>query len=131
MNTSNKTQDNYKDSRQVKCRHYRAMVDNNTCKIGITFTHAGLCFGRSLAGVNCCKSYSPPTTEEFALQKARDDQLSQWINKANSDIANQTGFSGITPCPKCGKEIHWSRAGFSSGHVHAFCSTQGCIWWMQ
>lgn len=39
--------------------------------------------------------------------------------------------SGQMPCPVCSKgNLKYSRSGYN-GHVHARCSTSGCVAWME
>lgn len=39
--------------------------------------------------------------------------------------------AGVITCPICGTgKLRYSRAGYN-GHVHARCSTDGCVAWME
>ena len=56
------------------------------------------------------------------------------IGKARSAIIkhcqNQRGVAGKLKCPVCETgTLQYSRA--SNGHVHAGCSTKGCVNWME
>lgn len=43
---------------------------------------------------------------------------------------NYYSGQGKTACPICSGELRYSRAGYN-GHVHAKCSTDGCVAWME
>lgn len=44
---------------------------------------------------------------------------------------NYYSGSGSINCPVCNEgKLHYSRAGYN-GHVHAQCSTNGCVAWME
>jgi hypothetical protein len=41
------------------------------------------------------------------------------------------GAAGNIPCPVCNAgRLHFTRAGYN-GHVHAHCTTGGCVAWME
>lgn len=45
--------------------------------------------------------------------------------------AGQRGIANVIPCPACGTgQLHYSVAR-SNGHIHARCSTPGCVTFMQ
>lgn len=44
---------------------------------------------------------------------------------------NYFSGSGVIPCPICKSgKVNYSRAAYN-GHVHARCSTAGCVAWME
>jgi hypothetical protein len=44
---------------------------------------------------------------------------------------NYYSGAGEMPCPVCGNgKLRYSRAGYN-GHVHARCSNDGCVAWME
>lgn len=44
--------------------------------------------------------------------------------------ANYFHGAGKMKCPLCAGELRYSRAGYN-GHIHAACSTEGCVRWME
>lgn len=113
-------------SYETRCRHFRSMMDFKTCEIDIKFPSLDTCYGRE----NCCEHYSPPTAEENEARKRRIAQLVTEANSACDAISKLKGSSGVIPCPRCGSDLHWSRASYN-GHVHGTCVTPGCVQWLQ
>ncbi len=66
-----------------------------------------------------------------------------WFDQAIANIAtaraaivkaaqNRRGVSGKTTCPVCGAaDALWFSIAGRTGHVHARCSTEGCVRWME
>lgn len=84
-----------------------------------------------------CERYAPLTDEEWAAKEAKREAafdrarkagpLFDRIRRENKGRSNR----GSDPCPACGNgTIMWSIAGYN-GHIHARCSTAGCISFMQ
>lgn len=74
------------------------------------------------------------TREEAEEELKRSDERFEKIGKARRAIISrieQTGISsGTMVCVVCSKgTLKYSRA--SNGHVHARCSTDGCVAWME
>lgn len=73
------------------------------------------------------------TAEEIeAKEKEFEDHLANMIF-ARAAIMEDTGgkrsVGGSVTCPKCAGILRYSVA--SNGHVHANCSTGGCLSWME
>lgn len=132
------------------CKHYRAMASNETCHVGIAYKslhHAGTrefhdscpCFGPQ--GTGECQSKVYPTAEEMEADDKRIAELFARNATARIAIVESLGgpwkrgtpsASGTIDCPVCGcqKTLRFSRAGYN-GHIHAGCSTDGCVRWME
>jgi hypothetical protein len=52
------------------------------------------------------------------------------ILEALTLIAKEEGNQGKIKCPKCGNDLHWTRAS-SNKHVWGKCKTANCLSWMQ
>ncbi len=134
----------------VFCKHYQAMSNHDTCKIGVPYTKfSGLgfderpCFAKPFEPPHPgCDLVELPTQEE--LEK-RDVEISERFGRIGA--ARQTiiahlggpwtkkkpiGGSGVIDCPCCKgeKTLSFSRASYN-GHIHARCSTAGCVSWME
>ena len=130
------------------CKHYRGMSDKDSCEAGVQFKslpnygtkafHPSCpCFG-PLGG---CDKAEYPTAEALAAQKAEDEKRFQAIGKARAAIVESLGGPwkrgtpttyGVIDCPACGgqKTLKFSRSGYN-GHIHASCSTDECVRWME
>ena len=66
------------------------------------------------------------------------DALFADVEKARAAIVAEAGphrrgvpVAGTMPCPVCGEAyLRWSRAA-SNGHIHARCTKEGCVSWME
>lgn len=120
------------------CRHFTG-VQNKTCKLGIKYEDVRVTgegpfkFPCVFTADNCEKreSYTP---EEIA---ARDREIKARLvafGKARTAIIEHAdgkhGVSGEIPCPNCGGSLRYSIARVN-GHVHAACSTDDCVRWME
>jgi hypothetical protein len=62
-----------------------------------------------------------------------DDDSTERIMKmfeALKLIDEMPGNNGKIKCPKCGNDLHWTRASFNK-HVWGKCKTDNCLLWMQ
>lgn len=129
------------------CKHYRGMHEKEACEAGIRFDSlAGHrqpgffdscpCFGPN--GSKCDKA-EYPTAEEMAAHEAEMKVRFENTGKARGAIVEHLGgpwkrgtpgSSGKIDCPICGGKLRFSRAGYN-GHIHAACSTEGCVRWME
>jgi hypothetical protein len=85
-----------------------------------------------------CSQYCEPAAEELAEQdklisKMFTDMMT--VRKQITDYIKENklprGCSGKLPCPICETgEVLWSRASYNS-HIHAQCTTVGCVQWME
>lgn len=141
-----------KKSVETKCRHYNGCV-NDKCKAGVVYKNVqddaspgkplrlpcfvlGMFSGPDLP----CESRSIPTSEE-ALAIATDQCDRAYRNAAAvgkaKDNARAKGFKrgsggrGEVPCTACNLgTIRYSVASVN-GHMHAHCTTKGCVSWME
>ena len=130
------------------CKHYRAMSEHNTCKKGIAYdTFSGLsfeqrpCFERNGSTPCGCELAEFPTAEERA-ERDREFQ----VRFANMGVARRAivdslggpwkkgtdGSAGAINCPVCGgnESLRFTRSGYN-GHIHARCTTEDCVAWME
>jgi len=132
------------------CKHYRAMAYNETCHAGIAYKdlqHAGTkgfhdacpCFGAK--GTGECPSKVYPTPEEMEAEDKLTAEIFVLMAKARNAIVDSLGgpwkkgmssTSGVIDCPKCSgeKTLRFSRSGYN-GHIHASCTTEKCLSWME
>lgn len=88
-----------------------------------------------------CPQFELPTDEEHAAEEAKweaivleserrmklGQELFRRIRRENKGRSN----SGSDPCPACeGGTLYWRIAGYN-GHIHARCTTDGCISFME
>lgn len=133
----------------IFCNHYRAISDHKTCEAGVEYEQfkgrphrEWPCFLK-VGQVPCsgCDKQQFPTAEELAKQEEEDRQRLENIGKARKAIVahlggpwkrGTPGAGGQIDCPVCGNReaLRFSRAGYN-GHIHAACSTPGCVSWME
>ena len=129
--------------RNLWCKHYRAMYEHQTCKAGVEYADLKQmphdfhpCFNRS---VGVCNLAEYPTPEEMAAKEQEFKQHFEISMKARAAIVEHLGgswtkgapgASGEIPCPICGGTLRFSRAGYN-GHIHARCTTENCVAWME
>ena len=53
-----------------------------------------------------------------------------FVVKALSIIKDCEGFKGNIECPKCHRDLYWTRSSFNK-HIWGKCRTEDCIEWMQ
>lgn len=132
------------------CKHYRAMAYHKTCNVGVVYgdlQHAGTkefhdacpCFGPQNNGECASKLY--PTLKEM---EAEDKQIAEmFVHMATARLAivdslggpwkrGMPGSAGSVDCPKCNgeKTLRFTRSGYN-GHIHASCTTEKCLGWME
>ncbi len=127
------------------CRHFNG-VQHKICEAGIGYEHAGNeampCIPRFINGrpTWSCEKFeimSVADAEKEADERidcmnrttkariaAKDDAASKGLGKGK-------GGREVIECPCCdgGKLRYWV-AGYN-GHMHAACTTQGCVSWME
>ncbi len=134
--------------RPTFCNHYRAMSEHDTCEVGIHYdTFKGMpfdqrpCFRKRGEAVRPgCDLAEFPTPEEEAEYEAESKKRFENIVAARRAIVahlggpwakGAPGASGNIPCPVCKTgELRFSRAGYN-GHIHAGCTTDGCVGWLE
>lgn len=134
-----------------KCRHYSGCI-NEKCDAGVVYDEVKEapslgkpmrlpCFveGRFSGPDLPCVSRSIPNEEEaLAIATERCDKAyrnAEAVGKAKED-ALAKGFKkgsagrGEVPCIICNGKIRYTVAGLN-GHMHAHCTTKGCVSWME
>lgn len=132
----------------IFCNHYRAMSDHKTCKAEVPYEKfKGMafddrpCFMRSGKCNPGCERMEFPTPEEIAAQDAADAQRFKGVMNARKAIVAHLGgpwkrgtanAAGVIDCPVCGgkESLRFRRAGYN-GHIHAACTTQNCVSWVE
>ena len=130
------------------CKHYRGMHIKDHCEAGVRFdtlpNHGTRGFMDScpcFAPRGGCDKAEYPTAEETAALEAELAKRFAGFGKARVAIVESLGgpwkrgtpgASGKIDCPVCSGEqtLQFSRAGYN-GHIHAGCSTEGCVRWME
>lgn len=132
------------------CNHYRAMSEHDTCEAGVAYeTIKGMDFGKRPCFFEgeppvkstLCELAMYPTPDELAARDAELKKRFEGTALARQAIVAACGgpwkkgmasFSGVIDCPVCEKpkSLGYSRAGYN-GHIHARCSTIGCVSWME
>lgn len=134
----------------IWCKHYRGMHDKTACEAGVEFAslpghgvkgffESCPCFGPERTGT-CIKS-EYPTAEEMAAEakEMESDMRNMMIARVAIVSAcggpwkrGTQGSAGVLDCPVCNSEesLRYSRSGYN-GHIHASCSTEGCVSWIE
>lgn len=128
--------------------HCEAGVAYDSVEIPVTYTYsrapwrnrytahvARPCFKYEHGLTNGCPHCRFPTPEEV---KAKEEEWESGFRKtmaARKAITDHIGYakgvSGTIPCPVCTTgTLSYTRAA-SNGHIHARCSTEGCVAWME
>jgi hypothetical protein len=130
-----------------KCKHFNG-VQHSHCAAGIEYHRVRVegtpgdmrsflpCFGTH----GECSKREMPTEAEADAEVAEVKESHQRIMIARKAIVDRCGGpwkkgyeqqSGRFPCPCCGiGTLAYSRSGYN-GHVHARCSTEGCVAWVE
>ena len=134
--------------RPTFCNHYLAMSEHDTCEAGVAYDslkHLPFdkrpCFRRKGEAIRPgCDLVEFPTPAQEAEYEAELTKRITGTFTARQAIVDHLGgpwtkgtraAAGVIPCPVCGSgELKFSRAGYN-GHIHAACSTEGCVSWMQ
>lgn len=129
------------------CKHYRAMAHHETCNKDVPYADfKGLsyeqrpCFERDGVAPGGCHLAEFPTPEEREIARQEIEARVQAIGTARKAIVEHLGgpwkkgtpgASGRITCPVCSTgTLSFSRAGYN-GHIHAGCTTKGCVRWME
>jgi hypothetical protein len=132
-----------------KCIHYNGSV-NDRCDAGVAYQElAGSepgwvrrlpCLRKNDGpGMVPCALRQEPTAAEVEDDEARLKDRLERVGKVRDAIVaacggpwkrGTPGAQGEIACPCCGGTVRYSRAGYN-GHVHARCSTEDCVSWME
>ena len=132
------------------CKHYNGL-SNKVCSAGVDYhilvgksrqiLRCLPCFAENTSEVIPCQKREWPTDEELVEQQKEisrrlNDMVSvrQAIVKQLTDEDNlhHNVGGGQIDCPACGKGIvNYTYAGAYNGHIHARCTTNGCVNWME
>lgn len=135
--------------RAGKCVHHNGTI-NECCKAGVNYKELAGPGGAYMRRLPCvtecagpdvkdCPERREPTAEELAASEKAVAELMERISKVRAAIVDHLGgpwkkgtaaASGSIPCPCCGGTVRFSRSGYN-GHIHAACSTAGCVAWME
>jgi len=128
------------------CVNWRGLYEHDTCEAGID--------PKALAGepemgwmlrVPCIRRETPPsvTCEHCryptdAEIKEHDEMIRESFErtgKARRAIVEHTGgrrgVADTIPCPVCGTGVLAFRVSGYNGHIHAKCSTDKCVHWIE
>lgn len=133
------------------CEHYRAMSEHDTCCAGVSYDSLKTlkfderpCFIREHSTIEDARSKCSlvlwPTPEQIAERKAIIAKRFDDLGKARQGIVSSLGgpwkkgmpsVAGAILCPACGiGKLRFSRSGYN-GHIHAACSNENCVRWME
>lgn len=123
------------NKRTIFCKHYHGM--QNPCDVGVDFDAVKSgnlklpCFD---SNVKTCSKVLYPTAEEIAQEDKEIGDMLLRVTTARKLIVEAThgkkSVSGHINCPVCSTgTLSYSVA--YNGHVHARCSTQDCLNWLE
>ena len=143
-----------------KCIHFNGLI-NEECEKGINYRKAARpATDREIGGrgavpsgfgiinrIPCrgsnnvpCEFYEEPSPEEIEARDNRIMAILAGIGQARRVIMDdvesrgkhEENCTGSVACPSCeGGTLNYSYAGAYNKHVHAACSTPGCLSWME
>lgn len=137
-----------KRRRRSFCNHFRSMVEHKTCEAGVEYESLkGIpfderpCFATDgIPKGGGCDKAEYPTPEEVEAEKKWLAERFGKTEKARAAIVEACGgpwkkgkpsVGGKIKCPCCDSgTLAYSRAGYN-GHIHARCSSDGCVNWME
>lgn len=130
----------WREKMGVRCIHVAA-YPAKICKAGVEYASLPKphpCVrGEATEGCACYATYTP---EEIDEKERKLNQMVENIGKARAAIVQAIGperkkqsLSGRIDCPVCGNSscLGFTYAGSYNGHIHARCSTEGCVRWME
>lgn len=130
------------------CKHYRAMSEHATCEKGVAYDDfKGLkfeerpCFERDGVAPPGCALAEFHTKEEREQRKREMMARFAQIGTARAAIVehlggpwrdgHDSGKHGVIECPVCKSgQLRFTRSGYN-GHIHAGCTTPGCVAWIE
>lgn len=135
----------YREQVATKCKHFKGIANNTHCAAGVAyddFKGQGIpCFEReNLKCTAVCEKREFPTEEEIDEMQRKSAEYTVKIGKARAAIVAAIGpdrkkqsMGGTIDCPVCEQTatLGFRYAGSYNGHIHASCSTEGCVRWME
>ena len=128
---------------ESRCKNLTGMFRQDTCKAGVRYEDVKDTSQRPYrfpcrkddGAATTCPLAIFPTAEEVQEELDSYKRSSQNINTARAAIVERTGgrrgSSGSIECPVCHSgRLNFSVSGYN-GHIHATCSTAGCVSWME
>lgn len=127
--------------RDTWCRHRTPFTDEYpVCQAGVNFHDFPRpmdkmpCIGKNAEARALCPQYSGWTDDEIAArEKSRHDSFERIIKTRAAIVESikETGLrAGVISCPCCAEgKVRYTRA--NNGHIHAACSTEECVRWME
>lgn len=123
------------------------MFEHKTCEKGVSYEDfKGLkyeqrpCFERGGVAPPGCPLAEFPTAEEREARHREDEKRCREIGTARKAIVEflggpwkkgTIGASGHIDCPVCiDGTLRFTRSGYN-GHIHAGCTTDGCVGWIE
>jgi hypothetical protein len=125
-------------SRAKKCLHFNGL-QNNECKAGVNYKSlperkwgSFICFGESKGCEKYCETGEPKVHADHALANKYFRETVVARKAITDHTGGKRGTYGEINCPVCKgvKTLRFSVAG-CNGHIHARCSTQDCVAWME
>jgi hypothetical protein len=126
------------------CIHYNGHGMKTHCLAGVEYKRFYSvvddrlmlpCAGKGVAPpCEVCSSFRLPTKEEVDEHNDQIRESLERMMKARTAIidhcGNRKSVAGSITCPVCGSgTLNYTRA--FNGHVHAKCSTENCVAWME
>ena len=135
-----------RERRLLTCRHFTG-IQNNTCGLGIFYDSCE----KPLPCLPPYRDDADQSQGECAMRvfytpedldredRERDAFLFNMAKARTAIVAHmdergtrKTNTSSALPCPCCdGGTLAYRCAGAYNGHIHARCSTEGCVAWME
>jgi len=137
------------EKKTTNCRHFNGIM-NDCCDAGVNYDvlREGDKYNLPCLKLNLsvkkdpakCDKFEVMTPEEAAASAdetvARGDNTLLAMRAAHADakaknLGKGKGGADSIPCPTgCGGTLHYRVASYN-GHMHAQCSTNGCVSWME
>jgi hypothetical protein len=129
--------------RTIFCKHFNGMR-NDTCRAGIEYLSLGVrggleypCLKRArdpegTPRVKCSKCEYPTQAELDAEAAESAARFEKNVTARAAIVAHAKDHpeDNTIPCPACKTGV-LCYAVHSNGHIHAKCSTDGCVCWME
>lgn len=130
-----------------KCKHFNGTI-NKVCEAGVAYDNVrneqGTFDQRNLFPCFCedlvCDKRELPTAEEIAEGKDFIDSILNGVLVAREAIVVVLEDNGVIgefaqgslACPICGDGmLHYTYHGHYNGHIHAECTTESCVRWIE